>query len=296
VMGGLSALSYAARDGRMEAVQALVEAGANVNQVTESDKTSPMIMALINGHYDVAKYLLEHGADPNLANADGLAPLYAVVDMRFAPVGWVPNPHTDREKTDSLDLMKELIAKGANVNQRLVRKLWFRPNTHNTQWVIAAGATPFWRAAESSDIDAMKILKNAGADHTITNLDGDTALIVAAGIGWAAGQSQNAPGKWMETVKYLVEDLKMDVNAKDDFDYTALHGAAFRGDNEMVQYLVDHGGAPSLSVKSFRGQAPSDMANGQIVNADLPIEHADTVALVVKLGGVPPSVFGPNHR
>ncbi len=295
-MGGLSAISYAARDGRMEAVQALVEGGANVNQVTGSEKSSPMVLALINGHYDVAKYLLDHGADVNLANNDGLAPLFAVVDMRFAVVGWVPNPKTDREKTDGLDLMKAMIAKGANVNQRLVRKLWFRPNSHNTQWVNSAGATPLWRAAESSDVDAMKVLAAAGADPNIPTLDGDTPLIVATGIGWAAGQSQNAPGKWMDTVKYLVEDLKADVNAHDFADYTPLHGAAFRGDNEMVQYLVDHGAAPSLTVKSNRGQAPSDMANGPIVNADLPIEHPETVALLVKLGAPAPSVFGPNNR
>ena len=295
-MGGLAALSYAARDGRMEAVQALVEGGADVNQTTGSEKSSPMVMALINGHYDVAKYLLDKGANPNLANNDGLAPLFALVDMRFAVVGWVPNPKTDREKIDGLDLMKALIAKGANVNQRLVRKLWFRPNSHNTQWVNSAGATPLWRAAESSDVDAMKILVAAGADPNIGTLDGDSPLIVAAGIGWAAGQSQNAPGKWMETVKYLVETLKVDANARDFSDYTALHGAAFRGDNEMVQYLVDHGAGPSLTVKSARAQAPSDMANGPIVNADLPIEHPDTVALLVKLGSPAPSVFGPNHR
>ena len=295
-MGGFAALSYAARDGRIEAVQALVESGADVNQQTGSEKSTPMVLALINGHYDVAKYLLDKGADPNIANVDGLAPLFALVDMRFAVVGWVPNPKTDREKIDSLDLMKALIAKGANVNQRLVRKLWFRPNTHNTQWVNSAGATPFWRAAESSDIDAMKILAAAGADTNIPSLDGDTPLIVAAGIGWSAGQSQNAPGKWMESIKYLIEEKKADVNAQDFAGYTALHGAAYRGDNEMVQYLVDHGGKPSLAVKSARGQAPSDMANGPIVNADLPIEHPETVALLVKLGSPPPSVFGPNHR
>jgi ankyrin repeat protein len=296
VMGGLAALSYAARDGRIEAVQTLVEGGADVNQVTGSEKSTPMVLALINGHYDVAKYLLDRGADPNIANIDGLAPLYALVDMRFAVVGWVPNPKTDREKIDGLDLMKALIAKGANVNQRLVRKLWFRPNTHNTQWINSAGATPFWRAAESSDVDAMRVLIASGADPEIATLDGDSPLIVATGIGWAAGQSQNAPGKWMETIKFLVEGLQTDVNAHDFSDYTPLHGAAFRGDNEMVQYLVDHGAAPSLAVKSNRGQAPSDMANGPIVNADLPIEHPDTVALLVKLGSPPPSVFGPNHR
>jgi ankyrin repeat protein len=295
-MGGLAALSYAARDGRMESVQTLVEGGADVNEVTGSEKSTPMVLALINGHYDVAKYLLDHGGDPNLANNDGLAPLFAVVDMRFAPVGWVPNPKTDREKIDGLDLMKALIAKGANVNQRLVRKLWFRPNTHNTQWINAAGATPFWRAAESSDVDAMRILAAAGADPNLASLDGDTPLIVATGIGWAAGQSQNAPGKWMETIKYLVDDLHVDVNAHDLSDYTPLHGAAFRGDNEMVQYLVDHGARPSLTVKSNRGQAPTDMANGPLVNADLPIEHPDTVALLVKLGSPEPSVFGPNKR
>ena len=109
-------------------------------------------------------------------------------------------------------------------------------------------------------------------------------------------ETQNAPNAWMKTIKYLVEDLHVDVNAKDVYNYTPLHGAAFRGDNEMVQYLVDHGAAPSLTVKSKRGQAPSDMANGQIVNADLPVFHPETVALLVKMGSPEPSVFGPNHK
>ena len=296
LMGGFAALSYAARDGRMEAVKALVEGHADVNTITGSEKSTPMVLALINGHYDVAKYLLDRGADPNIANVDGLAPLFALVDMRYAVVGWVPNPKTDREQTDSLDLMKALIAKGANVNARLVRKLWFRPNTHNTQWVNSAGATPLWRAAASSDLDAMKILVAAGADPNLPTLDGDTPLVVATGLGWAAGQSQNAPGKWMDTVKYLVEDLHVNVNHHDLADYTPIHGAAFRGDNDMVQYLVDHGAAPSLKVRSNRGQAPTDMANGPIVNADLPTPHPETVALLVKLGAPPASILGPNDR
>jgi len=89
-IGGLTALHYAARDGHIETVRALVEAGANVNRVNPLDKSTPLIVAAINGQYDIAMYLLEHGADPNLSAIDGLAPLYATLDSRWAPVAWTP--------------------------------------------------------------------------------------------------------------------------------------------------------------------------------------------------------------
>jgi uncharacterized protein len=286
-MGGMTALLVAARDGHIEATRALVEGGANVNQASGSENASPLVIAIANGHYELAKYLLDHGADPNLATIDGLAALYATVDAEWAQLGWAPNPITVQEKVSYLDLMKALLQHGAKPNAQLAKTLWFRPTSHNQEWVDKKGATPFWRAAASSDVQAMHILVAAGADPNAASAEGVTPLMVAAGLGWGANSSRNAPDSWMAAVKYCLE-LGADVNAKDTYNYTALHGAAYRGDNEMVQFLVDKGA--KLDVRSKKGQTVTDMANGPMVNAHLPTEHLDTIALLEKLGAPPPEV------
>jgi ankyrin repeat protein len=276
--GGMTALLYAAREGHMETVRALVEGGADVNVVSAGDKFSPMVEAITNGHLDLAKYLLEHGADPNLANISGLTALYATIDVQWAPHAWFPQPNTEQEKTGYLDLMKQLIAKGANVNAPISEKLWFRSFTNDYTWVDPAGATPFWRAAQSSDMAAMKLLVEHGAEPKLATKAGDTPLHAATGIGWAANWSVNAPAPLIDAVKYCVE-LGNDVNAADNRGYTALHGAAYLGDNEMVNYLVSKGA--KIDVKSKTGDSAADMANGPTRFGQ---PHAETVALLEKLG------------
>ncbi len=287
VTGGMTALLIAARDGHQEAVRALLEAGASLNQASASEQSSPLVIAICNGHYEVAKFLLDHGADPNLATIDGLAALYATEDTEYAQVGWAPNPITAQEKVNHLELMKALLDHGANPNAKLTKALWFRPTSHNQEWIDKKGATPFWRAAQSSDVAAMKLLVSKGADPNLASEEGVTPLMVAAGLGWGANASRNVPGAWLDAVKYCLE-LGADINAKDIYGYTALHGAAYRGDNEMVAFLVGKGA--HLDVRSKRGQTVTDMANGPMVNAHLPMEHPDTIALLEKLGAPPPEV------
>jgi ankyrin repeat protein len=287
VMGGMTALLLASRDGRLDAAKALVETGADINQVSAGDKSSPIVVAICNGHYDLARFLLDHGADPNLATIDGLAALYAVEDTEYAQVGWAPNPITTEEKVSHLELMKALVAHGAIPNARLNKALWFRPTSHNQEWIDKKGATTFWRAAQSRDVAAMRLLVAAGADPNTPSEDGATPLMAAAGLGWGANASRNVPGAWLDAVRYCLE-LGADVNANDKYGYTALHGAAYRGDNEMVKLFVEKGAR--LDVKSKRGQTVTDMANGPMVNAHLPMEHPDTVALLEKLGAPPPAV------
>ena len=162
-MGGLTALHYAARQGHADAVKALVEAGANVNRISASDKTSALLIAITNGHFDIGHYLLEHGADPNVSDESGLAPLYATIDAEWAPLGWAPNPITGQEKTYPRRAdAKALLDKGADPNLRLTKKLWFRSLTHDQHWVSTAGATAFWRAAQSSDVPVLKLLVETG--------------------------------------------------------------------------------------------------------------------------------------
>jgi uncharacterized protein len=281
VMGGMTALLFASRGGHLDAVRALVDAGADVNQVSAGDRSSPLVIAVSNGHYEVGQFLVDHGADPNLANVDGLTPLYATIDMQYAPVSWAPNPLTVQEKVSHLDLMKSLLAHRANPNAKLTRKLWFRPTSHNQQWISTVGTTPFWRAAQGTDVPAMRALVAGGADPTVPSAAGTTALMVAAGLGYAGNFSQNLPDSWLAAVKYCLE-LGLDINAADNQGYTALHGAAYRGDNDLVRFLVDKGA--KLDARTRRGWSVTDMANAPSLRSSVPLAHPDTIALLLKAG------------
>jgi len=281
VMGGMTALLFASRGGHLDAVRALVDAGADVNQVSAGDRSSPLVIAVSNAHYEVGQFLVDHGADPNIANVDGLTPLYATIDMQYAPVSWAPNPLTVQEKVSHLALMTSLLAHGANPNAKLTRKLWFRPTSHNQQWISTVGTTPFWRAAQGTDVPAMRALVAGGADPKVPSAAGTTALMVAAGLGYAGNFSQNLPDSWLAAVKYCLE-LGLDINAADNQGYTALHGAAYRGDNELVKFLVDKGA--KLDARTKRGWSVTDMANAPSLRSSVPLAHPDTIALLLKIG------------
>ena len=166
--GGLTALHFAARQGAVETARALVEAGADVNGQTAGDLTSPMLIAMVNGHFDLALYFLEKGANPNLASDAGMTPLYAALNVHWAPKAFYPQPRAYLQQQASyLDVMKALIAKGADPNARLQRKIWYTQYNFDLLRVDDSGATPFWRAAYASDIDAMKLLVAAGADPSV---------------------------------------------------------------------------------------------------------------------------------
>ena len=279
-MGGMTPLLFAARDGQRDAVSALVECGVNVNEVSGAEHISPLVMAIFNGHYDVAAYLLDHGADPNITTIQGLAPLYATVDVQWVPHGWSPWPITDQEKTTYLQLMKALLDHGANPNAKLLKKVWSRSLSQDGTWVDAAGATAFWRAAQATDVAAMQLLVSGGADPNVPTKAGVTPLMVASGLGWAANFSVNAPGSWMPAVKYCL-DQGANPNAVDETGYTALHGSAFIGNNEMISFLVSKGAKANAKTKS--GDTIADMANGPVAHS---IPHPETVSLLESLGSV----------
>ena len=276
-VGGMTALLYAAREGNVESAVALVEGGADINEVN-ADKFSPLVMAVVNGHLDLAMRLLERRADPRLATLTGLTALYAAVDVQWAPHASYPQPVTEGEKTSYLDLMKALLERGADANARVAEKPWFRSLFSDPTWIDPAGATPFWRAAQSSDIAAMRLLMEHGADPGIATKAGDTPLMAAAGVGWASNWSVNAPVSPLEAVRYCVEHGN-DVKAVDSRGYTALHGAAYIGNDEIVTYLYEKGAR--VDARSKAGDTPADMANGPW-RFGLP--HPETVALLEKLG------------
>jgi ankyrin repeat protein len=181
--------------------------------------------------------------------------------------------------------MKALLDHGADPNAKLTRKLWFRPVDHDGMWVKYSGTTAFWRAAQASDVDAMKLLVAHGADPKVASDQKDTPLAMAAGIGWTGNFSTNAPESFLKAAKYLVEETGNDVNAQDGQGYTPLMGAAYRGDNEVVQYLVDRGA--KLDTRMEHGWSATDMANGPCcfaIGGSLPVIHPETVAYLLKLG------------
>jgi len=292
-LGGLTPLQFAARDGHRAAVEALVKAGADVNVLTASDHMSTLTLAILNAQFDIAMYLLEHGADPNPASTDGVTALYATVDAQWAVRSWYPAPSVENEKVTHLELIKALLDRGANVDARMGGRLWMRIRGSGPE---INGATAFWRAAESNDLPAMKLLLARGANPNIPTLKNCAPITVAAGVGHSHQAANFAPDARLATVKYLAEELGAEVNSKDDTGFTPLHGAALVGDNDLILYLVSKGGnvkarsntvfarnaddAPS-AVAAGTGETVADMANGPRETA---LVFPETVALLEKLG------------
>jgi ankyrin repeat protein len=235
--GGLTALVFASREGDLESVKALVEAGANVNLATAGSWT-PLLTAINNRNYRIAGYLLDHGANPNTPNNPaGWTPLYLATDNRNIEGGDYPVPKPD---IDHLEIIKLLIAKGANVNGT-IRDNTLTRTIFTMQWFFEAGATPFIRASMSSDTELMKLLLQNGADPKARTNNGDTALTLAGGIGWVDGVTYERSAKEnLEAVRMLL-DLGVDPNTANNEGRTPLMGAALKGRNEVVQLLVDRG-------------------------------------------------------
>lgn len=319
--GGMSALHYAARDGHMEEAKALLAAGADVDEPTAGDHTTPLLLATINGNYDLAMVFLEEGADPNLASDAGVAPLFATLNNRWAPKAFYPQPTAfKQQETSYLDLMAELIERGAEVNVRLKKHPWYTSYNFDLLGVDFMGATPFWRAAYALDIPAMQLLIASGADPDVPTMKppsrrrggsrggggfggrderekadpsglppvevygpGVYPIHAATGVGYGQARAGNshrhAPNGWLPAVKYLVEELGADVNARDFQGFTPVHHAAARGDNEVIQYLVDHGADVTLVART--GQTTVDMANGPQQRVQ---PFPETIALLESLG------------
>ena len=293
-MGGMTALHFAAREGHIDVVRELVLADANVNLANTADDMSVITMAIINGHIDLAMFLVtEHGADPNLASKTGLTPLYATIDAQWAARTWYPAPSLSEEKTDYMELVKALVGAGANVNARLTKKPWYR--TFHGDWIKQEGATTFWRSAKSNDLTAMKFLIASGANPEIPTKIGGTPLQAATGFGLEPQTSNFIPGARLSTVRYLVEELGADVNAKDDQGYGPLHGAALTADHEAISYLVAAGaditaranmvfggiGETDKDVNRSTGDTVADMANGPKPHN---LQYPETVVFLEDLG------------
>jgi uncharacterized protein len=240
------------------------------------------MIATINGHFDLAMFLLERGADPKLATAAGATPLYGAINVQWAPKAFYPEPSTRQEKTTLHVLMTALLKHGADANARLTRELWYTEYAQRLNGANATGATPFWRAAQVGDVEAMKMLVAAGADPNIATNEGVTPLSACAGAGFYGNDDRTVPAGRMPAVRYLVEELHADVNAVDTnprVGYSVVHNAASRGDNEMILYLVSKGAR--VDIVSKQGQTTVDLANGPRQRIQ---PFPETVALLMSLG------------
>ena len=173
--GGLSALHHAAREGNIAAAVALLEGGANINDPSGVDHTTPLLSAMINGQFDVAKVLIEHSADPNIESTAGNTALYAAINTQWAPRTRFPQPQEiQNQKSSYLDLVSALLKAGANPNARIKQQFWYFSynNCGNANCGLENidGTTVFWRAAYALDVDAMRMLIAAGADPNIPSL------------------------------------------------------------------------------------------------------------------------------
>ena len=255
--GGMSALHYAARQGAKAAVAVLADKGVDLNQA-DPDGITALIYATINGHYDTAALLLERGADPNLADTLGRTMLYLTVDNnRLETAAPRPAPKT-RDEVTPIELAKLALAHGAKLNPQITGKLPPRSAQGNGD-STPEGATPLWRAAKTSDVEFAALLLTAGADAGFASRDGISPLMVASGQGWTDGKSLGTEDESISVIKLLL-GAGMDVNQKNNRGETALHGAAGRGANAIVKFLVDNGAG--LGTKDKSNRTPLDVALG----------------------------------
>jgi ankyrin repeat protein len=252
-----SALLFAVREGHIDAVKALLDGGADVNEML-SDGMAPLLLAVTNAHYELAAYLIDRGADPN-ANATGWTALHQAVRNRRINTRFYIAP-VPTGRMSNLDLIKKLLESGARTNMRMWRDgMWAGRTRFN-----ALGATPFLIAAKIGDLEVMKLLVANGADAKIATIDNLTPLMAAAGVelynpGEDAGSNPEHLPERLEAVKYCVERGN-DVNAADWDNETALHGAVYLGSPAVAEFLIEKGA--QLDVKNVRGWTPLTMANG----------------------------------
>ena len=279
--GGFPALLYTAREGDVESAQAMLAAGVDINY-GDVDNTTALTVSILNKQYSLAKFLLDRGADPNIADGFGRTPLYAIVDIRNEDWTALPGRKTD-DPLPSIEIVKALLAHKANPNSTLSKNLPGKSGMDSGDTTLDTGTTPLMRAARSGDATAMRLLLETGADPRLTTKDGNTALMFAAGVGYRDKNTTGTEAEALEALKVALA-TGLDVNEGNAKGEMALHGAASRGADTIVQFLVDRGA--KLNEKTKQGLTPIDYALGKNNTAGLPVPHDSTVDLMRKLGGI----------
>ncbi len=290
---GFNPFFFAVREGRVDVVLRLLAAGVDVNEPIDPQRkagkgpaqgTSALLLAVENGHFELAELLLREGADA----ADqrlGYTALHAITWVRKPLRGDGDPPPIGSGRTSSLELVRSLVAHGADVNARHGKHPTGNYRLNRT------GATPFLLAAETGDLPLMKLLLDLGADPTIVNADNVTPLLAASGVG-VLGNGDETAGTEEEAIEaiQLLLDLGADINAVDDQGKTAMHGAAFKSWTKLIQFLADHGADVNVwNRKNSRGWTPLLIAQGNRPGNFRPsAETIEAVERVMRAAGVEP--------
>jgi uncharacterized protein len=276
--GGFTALAFSAREGDIPTAKALLDGGVDVNY-GDIDNTSALVVAIMNKQFTFAKFLLDRGADVNTVDAYGRTPLYAIVDIRNEDWSTLPNRKSD-DPLPALDIFRQLLDRGAKLDAALTKPLPGRSGMDSGDTSLNAGATSLMRAARSADALVMRLLLEKGADPKLTTNDGNNALMFAAGVGYRDKYTRGTEAEALAALKIMIE-TGLDVRTANAKGETALHGAADRGADTIVQFLIDRGA--DINAKSKRGYTPLDAAIGK-GGIQLPIPHDSTIAILKKSG------------
>ena len=268
--GGFTPLLFAVREGRIETVKALLKAGADVNEPWKAGRgsgvagISPMVLAVANAHYELAGIMLDMGADPNAA-AQGWTALHQITWVRKPGRGDNDPAPEGSGNLSSLDLVRKLVAKGANVNARMTKQ----GNVGRT-FLNMIGATPFLMAARTADVPLMRLLVELGADPLLPNADGTTPLLAAAGVGtYSPGEDPGTETEVLDAVKVALE-LGGDVNGVDKNGETVIHATAYKQVPSVTQFLLDKGAKIEVwNQKNKTGWTPLRMADGVLVGTNI---------------------------
>jgi ankyrin repeat protein len=288
VPGGMTPLLYAARDGRMDTVRMLLDAGANIED-RDANEITPLLIAITNNHPEVARFLIERGADIKAMDWYGRTPLWAAIETRNMDVDNATFVNSI-DRAPYLDLIQVLLERGASPNVRMkevppIRREFLRI-TGSLAWVDFTGQTPFLTAALAGDVTVMKLLLKHGADPQIPTYGGTTALMAAAGVNWVFDQTfDEGQPALLEAVKLCVE-LGLDINAVNSMGLTALHGAANRGSDEIIRYLVQQGAR--IDVADAEGRTPLTWAEGVFLATHPARPKSTSIELLKQLGSTAP--------
>ena len=270
---GFTPLLFAVREGHLGVVRTLLKAGANPNESVQpgliSGKkfgqtrgaprsgTSALALAVTNAHFELAAFLLDAGADPNAA-APGLGALHLLSSVRKPGLGDNdPAPDGSGNMT-SIQFVRKMAAKGANLNLKMTRRISLGMTGINT-----LGATPFFMAARNADAELMRVLAELGADPKLTNADNSTPLMAAAGLGTRSpGEDAGTEDEVVEALQVAL-DLGNDINAVDNNGETAMHGAAYKNSPKAVAFLAAKGARRDVwNQKNKQGWTPLTIAEG----------------------------------